>query len=73
MSMAPAITVYLSFRDFVFTSVPDSPPDLVPGLSCISIPSTMLELFPFYSLSPASLSFYQRSNTIVFVALTHVD
>lgn len=38
-----------------------------------SIPSTMLELFPFYSLSPASLSFYQCSNTIAFVALTHVD
>lgn len=72
MSMAPEITVYLSFRDFVFTSVSDSPPDLVPGLSCILSLPQCLSFFHFI-LSPASLSFYQCSNTIAFVALTHVD
>ena len=50
MFMAPEITVALCFRSFAFTRVPDSPSDLYPGLFCISIPSTMLELFLFYSL-----------------------
>ena len=69
MSVAPEITVALCFRSFAFTSIPDSPSDLYPALSCISIPSTMLELFLFHSLSPASLGFYQCPNTTVIVLL----